>query len=158
MPATTRHNPLASHAGFTLVEIVAAITVVALVLALGVPQSMRFYESMQFRSAVRETITLLNSARHAAIDDGVAQDVLISPNEKWVRFGDSDARFAEEVALGVNSAREVNRDDLGVIRFYPDGGASGGGIDIQRGDGQRVAIAVDWLVGRVTVEFVDAGA
>lgn len=148
----------AASTGFTLVEIVAAITVVAMVLALGAPQSLRFYESMQFRSAVRETITLLNSARHAAVSDGEARDVVISPNEGLVQFGQGSARFAEGVALGVNSAREVNRDGLGVIRFYPDGGASGGGIDIRRDNGQRVAIAVDWLVGRVTVEFLDAEA
>ena len=67
--------------GFTLVEIVAAITVVGLILALAVPQSIRFYESVQFRASVREVITLLNSARHAAVAEGVAQDVVISPQK-----------------------------------------------------------------------------
>ncbi|MDG2493615.1 MAG: prepilin-type N-terminal cleavage/methylation domain-containing protein, partial [Luminiphilus sp.] len=62
--------------GFTLVEIVAALTVVGLVLAVAVPQSIRFYESVQFRAAVRETITILNSARYAAVASGVPQDVV----------------------------------------------------------------------------------
>ena len=137
--------------GFTLVEIVAAITVVGLILAVAVPQSIKFYESMQFRAAVRETVTLLNSARHAALAKGVSQDVLIAPHEGWVRFGDEVATFDREVELAVHSAKEVNRDSLGVIRFYPDGGASGGGVDIQRPNGDVIAIAVDWLVGRVMV-------
>ena len=51
------------------------------------------------------------------------------------------------------SAKEVNRDGLGVIRFYHDGGASGGGIDITREGSNTVKIAVDWLVGRVEVDF-----
>lgn len=141
--------------GFTLVEIVAAITVVGLILAVAVPQSIKFYESMQFRAAVRETLTLLNSARHAALAEGVSKDVTIAPHEGWVRFGNETAQFDREVELAVHSAKEINRDSLGVIRFYPDGGASGGGVDIQRADGVVIAIAVDWLVGRVTVESVD---
>ena len=139
--------------GFTLVEIIAAITVVGLVLALAVPQSIRFYESVQFRAAVRETITLLNSARHDAVASGLARDVLVSPGDGWVSFGDAQVQFAEDVALAAHSAKEVNRDGLGVIRFYHDGGASGGGIDITREGSSTVKIAVDWLVGRVEVDF-----
>jgi len=141
--------------GFTLVEIVAAITVAGLVLAVAVPQSIRFYQSLQYRSAVRETIGLLNSARYAAVAKGASRDVLISPSDGVVAFGDQRAEFATDVQLAAHSAKEVNRDGLGVIRFYPDGGASGGGIDITRGNGRSVTIAVDWLVGRVTVDFGD---
>lgn len=95
---------------------------------------------------------LLNSARYAAVAQGASRDVLISPSDGVVAFGDERAEFADNVELAAHSAKEVNRDGVGVIRFYPDGGASGGGIDITRG-GQSVTIAVDWLVGRVTVDF-----
>ena len=139
--------------GFTLVEIVAALTVVGLVLAVAVPQSIRFMSRSQFRASVRETMTLLNSARHAAIAKGDAQDVEVSPSEKWVRFGDQVAQFDESIDIAVHSAREVNRGSVGVIRFYPEGGASGGGIDITRNVDQLVTIDVDWLVGRVSVDF-----
>ena len=141
-----------SH-GFTLVEIVAALTVVGLVLAVAVPQSIRFYESVQFRASVRDTITLLNSARYAAVASGSSQDVVISPREGFVRFGRKQVDFPSDVEVAAHSAKEVNRDGLGVIRFYHDGGASGGGIDITRDSGSAVEIAVDWLVGRVDVEF-----
>lgn len=137
--------------GFTLVEIVAAITVVALILGLAVPQSVKFYDSMRFRSTVRETMTLLGSARHAALSSGVAQDVLVSPREGWVRFGEKSAVFDPDIELAVHSAKEINRDSVGVIRFYPDGGASGGGVDISRPSGDMLSIEVDWLVGRVTL-------
>ena len=139
--------------GFTLVEIVAAMTVAGLVLAIAVPQSITFYQSLQYRSAVRETIGLLNSARYAAVAQGAARDVLISPSDRVATFGDERAEFADNVELAAHSAKEVNRDGMGVIRFYPDGGASGGGVDITRAGGNSVVIAVDWLVGRVTVDF-----
>jgi len=143
--------------GFTLVEIVAATAVVGAVLALAVPQSIKFYEGVQYRTSVRETITLLNSARYAAVAKGVSQDVLISPNERWIEFDKKRTEFAENVDVAAHSAKEVNRDGLGIIRFYPDGGASGGGIDISRGGNDVTKIAVDWLVGRVSVEFPNAG-
>ena len=143
--------------GFTLVEIVAATAVVGAVLALAVPQSIKFYEGVQYRTSVRETITLLNSARYAAVAKGVSQDVLISPNERWIEFDKKRTEFAENVDVAAHSAKEVNRDGLGIIRFYPDGGASGGGIDISRGGKDVTKIAVDWLVGRVSVEFPNAG-
>ncbi len=131
------------------------MTVAGLVLAIAVPQSIIFYQSLQYRSAVRETIGLLNSARYAAVAQGASRDVLISPVDGVVSFGDERAEFADNVELAAHSAKEVNRDGLGVIRFYPDGGASGGGIDISRAGGRSVRIAVDWLVGRVTVDFGD---
>ena len=137
--------------GFTLVEIVAAISVVAVILGLAVPQSVKFYESMQFRSTVRETIGLLKSARHKALSRGVSQDVLISPQEGRVQFQDEVAQFSPDITVAAHSAKEVNRDSVGVIRFYPDGGASGGGIDISRPSGDLFSIDVDWLVGRVTL-------
>jgi len=143
--------------GFTLVEIVAATAVVGAVLALAVPQSIKFYEGVQYRTSVRETITLLNSARYAAVAKGVSQDVLISPNERWIEFDKKRTEFAENVDVAAHSAKEVNRDGLGIIRFYRDGGASGGGIDISRGGSDVNKIAVDWLVGRVSVEFPNAG-
>ena len=131
------------------------MTVAGLVLAIAVPQSIIFYQSLQYRSAVRQTIGLLNSARYAAVAQGASRDVLISPVDGVVSFGDERAEFSDNVELAAHSAKEVNRDGLGVIRFYPDGGASGGGIDISRAGGQSVRIAVDWLVGRVTVDFGD---
>ena len=66
---------MASQRGFTLVEIVAAVTLAALLIGLAVPQGLSFYQSMQFRSGVRETLALLNAARYAAVTQGRAQDV-----------------------------------------------------------------------------------
>ena len=139
--------------GFTLVEIVAALTVVGLVLAVAVPQSIRFYESVQFRASVRETITLLNSARYAAVASGSLKTSLFLPEKDLFALRNSRLILTSDVEVAAHSAKEVNRDGLGIIRFYHDGGASGGGIDITREGGYTVKIAIDWLVGRVDVDF-----
>ena len=50
--------------GFTLVELMVAMVVAALLMVAAAPASMRFYESIQYRQAVRDVISLLGSARY----------------------------------------------------------------------------------------------
>jgi general secretion pathway protein H len=45
---------------------------------------------------------------------------------------------------------ELNRDGAGVIRFYPDGGASGGYINLSHESGMATQVQVDWLLGSVS--------
>jgi general secretion pathway protein H len=61
--------------GFTLLELLAALAIAGLVLAVSVPASVRMYESMQYRQAVRDVITLFSSALYKAIQSGYAQSV-----------------------------------------------------------------------------------
>lgn len=135
-----------------MLELLVAISIAGLLLAVAVPASVRFYDSMQYRQAVRDVVTTLGSARYRAIDSGRAQDVAVDPFANTLRFADEIIRLPGGLEVGVESAGELNRDRAGVIRFYPEGGASGGGIDLRRSDGSGVKIAVDWLMGRVTQE------
>jgi general secretion pathway protein H len=147
--AVSRQN--AGHA-FTLVELVVAISIVGVLLAASVPASVRFYESIQYKQAIRDVITALASARFKAVNTGTAQDVSINPQTRVLRLNNDVQQLPENFRIVVNSAAEVNRESEGVIRFYPDGGSSGGDIKIAQPSGAGVKISVDWLVGRVTHE------
>jgi general secretion pathway protein H len=136
--------------GFTLVELMVALAIGGLVLAVSVPASMRMYQSMQYRSAVRDVIAGLATARHLAITSGRPQDLEIDPRKKILRLGEKLWRLPEDMIITIHSAKELNYDDLGVIRFYPEGGASGGGVDIESPRGAGVKITVDWLMGQVS--------
>ncbi|MEH6593519.1 MAG: prepilin-type N-terminal cleavage/methylation domain-containing protein [Halioglobus sp.] len=136
--------------GFTMLELLVAISIAALLLAVTVPATSKLYESMQYRSAVRDAITLFASARYKAINSGRAQDVQINPETGEMRLNDTIKRLPEKMRLSVQSARELNRENTGVIRFYPEGGSSGGGVDIETPTGNGVKISVDWLVGSVS--------
>jgi general secretion pathway protein H len=139
-------------AGFTLIELLAAMTIVGILLAVSIPSTVKFYQSMQYRQAVRDVITVLASARYSAVNSGRAQDVVINPITNELRFNKERIVLPEELNLVVTTAREVNREDEGVIRFYPEGGSSGGGVDIERPGADGVRISVDWLVGKVSQE------
>jgi general secretion pathway protein H len=143
---------LSRQRGFTMLELMVAITIVALLLAVAVPASVRFYDSVQYRQAVRDVVTALASARYSAVNSGRAQDVVIDPAAGTIALNKELTRLPGGLKIAVHSAQELNRERQGVIRFYPEGGSSGGGIDLERGDGTGVSISVDWLVGRVSQE------
>jgi general secretion pathway protein H len=136
--------------GFTLVELLVALAIVGLMLAVAVPAGSRFYDGMQTREAVRAVVTLFAAARQQAITSGEAQDVLVWPEERRIVLGKTVRRLPGGVRITVHGAKEINRERAGVIRFYPEGGTSGGGIDIINPGAGTIAIDVDWLTGRVT--------
>lgn len=137
---------------FTLVELVVAISIVGVLLAASVPASVRFYESIQYKQAIRDVITALASARYKAVNTGAAQDVFINAETNVLRLNGEVQQLPVKFRIVVHSAAEINRDAEGVIRFYPEGGSSGGDIEIALPSGVGVKISVDWLVGRVTQE------
>ncbi|MFK8043207.1 Tfp pilus assembly protein FimT/FimU [Congregibacter sp.] len=135
--------------GFSLVELLVALAIAGLIMAAAVPSSVRFYEGMQRRQAVRSAVTLLSSAREQALSSGRVQDVSVRPSTRRIWYGKRTHTLPEGLRITVHGAAELNRENIGVIRFYPDGSASGGGVDIARADGSGTRISVDWLVGRV---------
>ena len=135
-----------------MLELIAAMSIMAIVMAVAVPSMAKLYDSMQYRQAVRETIALLGAARHRAVNTGVAQDVLINTTTRQLTLNTKTAVLPEGVNVVVHAAGELNQKDAGVIRFYPQGGSSGGAVDIENPGAYGVKISVDWLVGRISQE------
>ena len=133
-----------------MLELLVAITIVGLVLAVAVPASGQLYRTMQYRDAVRDVVTLFASARYEAVNSGRAQDVRINPRTRELSLNKEIRRLPEGLNLVVRAARELNDQESGVIRFYPEGGTSGGGVDVEIPGSYGVRVNVDWLVGRVS--------
>jgi len=148
--ALLRHRPFRIGAGFTVLEVLVVITIVGMLLAVSVPASSRFYESMQYRQAIQDVVSLLATARHRAINTGKAQDVTFDTEHKRITLNSDTRQLPESFTMLVSAAAELGDRGQGVIRFYPEGGASGGDVELARPDNSGVKITVDWLVGRVT--------
>jgi len=143
--------------GFSLLELLVVLAIAGLMAAVVLPSGARMYDNMQARGAVRDALAMLAVARNRALTSGVAQDVMVQPAKRLLWTGGREQRLPGNLSLTVHGAAELNRDDTGVIRFYPEGGASGGGIDILRADGSGTRISVDWLLGRVSQQPLGAG-
>ena len=144
--------------GFTLVELVVALGVATLMLAT-VPASLsRAHEAMEYRTTVREILASLKSARLAAMQSGTPAAFVLDTGER--RFGADDAPtrgIPERLKVAMILAdTELDADTSGRIRFYPDGSATGGAIDIVRPSGSGVRLTVDWLLGRVGQTPIEA--
>ena len=145
------------EAGFTLLELLAAITIAALVLAVSIPATTRMYSSMQYHGAVKDVVATLSSARYAAISKGDSQDVSVNPQSGELTLNGKVRQLPSSITLEVVSARELNRDGEGVIRFYADGSSSGGIVRLKHERGMGVEVQVDWLLGRVDLCKEDCG-
>ena len=143
--------------GFTLLELVAVLTIAALMVAVSAPNMQKMYQSMQYRGAVGDVVGALNGGRYAAIRTGVQQDILVNPRTREVTHGDAVKTLPSSIELDVLGSRELNRDGAGVIRFYPDGGSSGGYVSLALEGGQAVQVQVAWLLGRVSLCKSDCG-
>jgi general secretion pathway protein H len=137
--------------GFTLLEMLAAITIAAIVLGVSAPAMQRLYKSSQYHGAVNDVVTQLTSARYLAIRSGGNEDVLINPETREITLGEKVTTLPNSVQLEVLGSWELNTDGAGVIRFYPDGGSSGGFVNLTQDNGMSVQVQVDWLLGRVSL-------
>jgi general secretion pathway protein H len=118
-------------AGFTLLEMLVVIAVMAVILLLvtgyGPPRSHR----LETAAAAQNVANALRAARGQAIASGHA------------------VRFTLPRLPGTVSA--VTHAPAGGIVFAPDGSASGGQVLLQNA-GQSATVTADWLTGQVQID------
>jgi len=60
-------------------------------------------------------------------------------------------KLAQELELKLFTAQsDLINDNVGAIRFFPDGGSNGGRITLASGE-RKFNVDVDWLTGRVAI-------
>lgn len=145
------------EAGFTLVELLVTFAIMALLIAV-VPfayQNMR--ETAQYRDVLRTMVSELRAARQQAAL--TRTESLFSVDLRGRSFGIAGQHqhpIPASLAVSATVAgSELAPDGIASIRFLPDGGATGGSIDVLRASGAGgTRLRVDWLSGRVEQEPV----
>jgi general secretion pathway protein H len=112
----------------------------------------RLRESVDYRDTVRAVVTDLRAARQKALAEGVEVRFVVDLAQR--RFG-VDGRAPHDLpaslAMRVTVAGiEWSGQQVGAIRFLPQGGATGGSVDVLRPRGDGVRITVDWLSASVS--------
>ena len=145
--------PLARSTGFTLVELLVVLAILALVIGLLPGLLPGAQAKAELRAATREITAALREARGQAVAVGsTAAFALDTKNGRFRAGAALPHRLPRSVRATLVTTTEDRLDDgAGTIRFFADGGSSGGGVRLAQGE-RRVDIRVDWLTGHVAVE------
>lgn len=146
--------------GFTLVELVVALAIVALAVGATAANYSRLQQAMAYQSTVRGMLAGLRLARSEAQRSGrpVAFGVDLGRRSYGVE-GRPESVFPEElevrfIVAGSEAIGLRDKHARGYIRFQPEGGATGGSLELRRPQGGGVRLRVDWLLGHVSQERI----
>jgi general secretion pathway protein H len=147
-----------SERGFTLIEMLVVIAIVALIAAFALPQFTSAQAKADMTSTARRLAAGLRNTRSLAMAHGRSEAFSLDIAHGLYRAGTGTAQAVDKnLALTLVTASQERIDAaVGDIRFFADGSSTGGGIGLRAG-ARNALILVDWLTGRVSVvEGVDA--
>ena len=138
------------QAGFTLIELMVVMTIAAMLIGLGPPAYERLKEASQYRQVLRLVLSDLRNARQTAMIQGTPTRFKMDLTAR--RFG-VEGVSEHELPQAIQMRAIVgqsSQDAQAVIVFLPDGGSTGGTVDILRNTGVGARVQVDWMMGHIT--------
>ena len=153
--------------GFTLVELMVVLLIMAVVLAVAAPALRGAWHDARFRSASRNVAGRLTFARHKSIASGTPVRVVfdLRNNSTRIEFQKKDGRFAplntadargrplpENTALASVQGPGIEPgNSRPAATFFPDGTAESRNISIASGDLDSVSITVSPATGAISM-------
>ena len=141
------------QAGFTLLELMAVLALMALLLGLVLPSLLRSWEREKNRAALRELTAALRTARSEAVTRG--RKVRLFLNLKTGRYRlEGSTREGTLTGMSLTDARLVWEDPekgQGYIAFFGDGSSSGGKLALVEPTGRRYLLEVEPITGKVSL-------
>lgn len=145
--------------GFTLIEMVAVILIIAIATGLAAATMTGGLDGMRLRSATSEVAAQLRFTRAQALATGKRQDFGIDPRaHAWRAPKNHHGTLPKQLRIAFYGAREVQPNPgEGGVAFFPDGASTGGRIRLSAKNAV-VDIDIAWLTGEVKVKRGGAGS
>lgn len=136
--------------GFTLLEIIIVILVIAIIMAVGVPKIFKGIESTKSRNLLSDIVMFLRKTRMEALSNSETIKVSIKLQE-----GLFEADNGKTFSIPVDSGISIDVEDEYIytdieetsFTFYPNGMASGAKLMVLNEDDKMAIIIVDPLTG-----------
>lgn len=141
------------EAGFTLIEVICVLAIVALLASLVLPAIPRETSRPRLEAYALEAASILMADRNAAIRRHAEIETTLNSGTRTIQSGAGPqfVRFPRDVAFDALLAQTCDGRAVGAtIDFFPNGMSCGGTIGLRRGD-VDYQIRVNWLTGRVEI-------
>lgn len=154
MTRVTAHPRLArGRHGFTLVELLVVLVIATLVLALVGTSISRSISGAEMRTAASKMAASMRYTRTRSILDKQEHVFLVdTENRAYTAPRRAAVVLPEGMNVELMTARsELTAETVGGIRFYPDGGSTGGYVKLEA-NGRVYRINVAWLTGEASLQ------
>ena len=161
--------------GFSLMELVIVLTILALSAALVTSSMSNLSRTIELKSAAKKVSGILRYYRSEAINKGSVYQVLFDPESRAVKVQSvSLLEPADETEADKKKEGEAPKTlyglpegvqmkeldfpspeypcDLPAVEFYPNGSSNGGSVLFDSQDRKGYRIKVDFLTGMVNIE------
>lgn len=138
------------QAGFTLVEMLMVVGLIALLAAVLAP-SMIPTPNNQLRSNAADLMGALRATRLHAMQSRHDAALQVNTEERSYQRPDEEnpKKLDGDFKIQLTTARnELTDAETGAIRFFPDGSSTGGRITLSNGNMTR-HVDIGWLTGRI---------
>lgn len=147
-PAGRRHRQ-----GFTLLELIVVLAIAAVAVAVVPPLIAQAIPGTQLKGAAREVAAGLRYARNRALTSD--EEAVLMLDIKGRKFSVSGRKRQYPIPDGLDltlltAESEMRGEKKGGIRFFPDGGSTGGRISLATSK-RQYDVDVDWLTGKVRI-------
>ena len=144
---------LAAQAGFTLIELLVVTIIMVMAYSLAGPLVSSGVSSTELKASARQLAAGLRRARSEAVAQ--RRESVLTIDVEGRRFqlsGDPRLyRLPKDVDVKLFTAQsELVNTNTGSIRFFPDGGSTGGRITVTAKQ-RQYAVDVNWLTGQVAI-------
>lgn len=138
-------------AGFTLIEMLVVLAILALAMTLVPPNLMRGTDAQALKADVRQVVGGLRLAHTQAISLNMPVAFVVDPADRRVvidgRGQVGNLYTGTQIAFS-SDGQNWPAGAVPTVQFYPDGGSSGGEF-LLFNDQTRFRVRVNWLTGDV---------
>ena len=145
-------NPV-DQAGFTLIELLVVTVIMVMAYSLAAPLVSSGVTSTELKASARQLAAGLRKARSEAVAHRRETVLKVDLQARHFQLsGDKRLyRLPKDVEVKLFTAQsELINGNAGAIRFFPDGGSTGGRITLTARD-RKYDVDVNWLTGQVVI-------
>jgi general secretion pathway protein H len=148
-----KHSLPDSQAGFTLLELMVVLALMALLMGLVFPSLLQSWQREKTRAALRGLVVALRTARSEAVTSSNRIRVFLDlrTGRFWL---EGTERGGSLTGLSLAEPRLVWLDpdkSQGYVAFYGDGSSSGGSLVLQEASGRKNLLEIKTITGKVSL-------